>query len=134
MEKNNNKVIMVSFLITAILVGIVVNVAMETAAAVATGAFGRFVSGDLVRHGVPVLAGLATFFALEFNKSVFTWADEVVAEIRRIVWPSRKDTVAMTIVVCIMLLISGVTLGLFDFVSGTVIDWLLHRNFMGLFS
>ena len=134
MEKNNNKIIMVSFLITAILVGIVVTVMMETAAAVATGAFGRFVSGDIMRHGLPVVAGFAVFFFLEFNKSVFTWADEVVAEIRRVVWPSRRDTVAMTVVVCIMLAISGVTLGIFDVISGTVIDWLLHRNFGGFFS
>lgn len=134
MEKTNDKIITVSFLSGAILLGIVVNVLMETMAAVATGPFGRVVSHDLVRHGVPFLAGLFLFFALQFNKRVKHWADEVVTEISRVVWPSRRDTTAMTVVVCVMLIISGVTLGLLDVVSGSLIDWLLQHNFMGLFS
>jgi preprotein translocase subunit SecE len=134
MENTNNKIITVSFMITGILIGIVINVLLEALIAVSTGGFGRFVAQDFIRHGVPVAVGFGVFLALEFNKAIFAWADEVVVEIRRVVWPSRKDTTAMTILVCVMVLISGIALGLLDVFSGTLIDWLLHLNFGGLFS
>jgi preprotein translocase subunit SecE len=134
MENNNNKIITVSFMVGGIILGIVVSVLWEALIAVSTGGFGRFIGQDWIRHGLPVLVGLGFFLALQFNKTVLAWADEVVVEIKRVVWPSRKDTAAMTIVVCVMLVISGIALGLLDVLSGTLLDWLLHRSFGGLFS
>jgi len=78
--------------------------------------------------------GIVAFFILQFNKGTLAWADDVVSELRKIVWPSRKDTVAMTVMVCVMLLISGIVLGLYDVIGGTLIDWLLHHNILGLIS
>ncbi len=134
MESTNNKIITVSFMAAGILLGLVVFVLLESLAAIATGGFGRFAQQDIVRHGLPVVVGLVTFFVLQFNKKVLVWADEVTTELRKIVWPSRKDTVAMTIMVCVMLVISGLVLGLMDVLSASLIDWLLHHNFMGLFA
>jgi len=42
-------------------------------------------------------------------------------ELKKIVWPSRKDTVAMTIVVIMMVLISGVVFAVFDGLSSYMI-------------
>lgn len=134
MDNTNSKIVTVSFMVAGILIGIVVSVLMETLSAVSTGAFGRFVSQDFVRHGLPVVVGLGSFLFFQINKRIVAWADEVVVELRRVVWPSRKDTTAMTIMVCVMLLISGVFFGVLDVVSGSVVDWLLHQNFFGLFS
>jgi preprotein translocase subunit SecE len=133
MENTNNKVITVSFMVAAILAGIVVSVLMETLAAVTVGAAGRFFAQEFVRHGLPVASGLVLFFVLQFNKSVTLWADEVVTEIRRVVWPSRKETSSMTVVVCVMLLASGLAFGLLDALSGWTIDWLLQKNLLGIF-
>ena len=44
-----------------------------------------------------------------------------VSEVRKVVWPSRKDTVAMTTVCCVMVVLSGVAFGLFDFVASQLI-------------
>ena len=129
MESTNNKIVTVSFMIIAVIAGIVVNVFIETMAAMATGGFSRFLADDVVKHGLPVV-----FAVLQFNKTVVTFADEVVTEIRRVVWPSRKDTMSMTTVVCIMLIISGVALGVLDTTSAYVVDWLLHVNFGSMFS
>jgi preprotein translocase subunit SecE len=133
LASTNSKIIMVSFMAAALLIGLFFSVVIETAGAVATGSLGHFLSGDLVRHLVPVFIGIACYFYFQFSKPVVKWADEVTTEIRRVVWPSRKDTVAMTTVVCVMLIISGLTLGLFDLVSGTVVEWVLKQNFFGLF-
>ena len=128
MENTNNKTISICFMIAGILVGIVASVLMETLAAVATGGFGRFVAQDAVRLGFPIALGVATIVILYTNKTVMAWADEVVTEISRVVWPTRKETVAMTMVVCVMVLAFGVYFGLLDVTSGAIIDWLLHRN------
>ena len=133
-QSSSNKTITVSFMLAGILVGIVAAVAMDTAAALGTGAFGRFVSQDLVRHGFPVVLGLAAFVILQSNKGIHTWAGEVVLELSRVVWPSRKDTTAMTMVVCIMVLVAGAFFGLLDVTSGAVVSWLLNQNFFGIFS
>lgn len=136
MENNihsNSKIVTVCLMLFSILIGIVVAVMLETLSAVGTGAFGRAVSDTTVRTILPVAIGLIIFAILQTNKKVVSWSDDVVSEIRRIVWPSRRDTIGMTVVVCIMLIISGLALGLLDVMSGTFIDWLLHRNIAGLF-
>lgn len=134
MENNSNaKVITVTFMLAGVLVGYVVSYAMSTAAALSSGNAAHFLSRDLVHHGLPVLVGLLVFLSLQFKKSVVEWADEVVTELRKIVWPSRKDTTNMTVVVCIMVVLSGAVLGLFDFASGNIIDWILHINFQNIF-
>ena len=80
---------------------------------------------DLVRHGVPVVFGLIVFAVFQFNPRVLAWGDEVVVEIRKVVWPSRKDTTAMTIVVLIMVAISSVLISGFDLTSGLVLKWVM---------
>ena len=59
---------------------------------------------------------------------------EVVTELRKVVWPSREDTTRMTIVTCIMLIISGIALGALDMVSGKLIEWLVNLDIVRFFS
>jgi preprotein translocase subunit SecE len=133
-ESTNSKILTVSYLVIGLITGIVVNVFIDTMAAIATGSFSRVLSADLVKHGMPVALGALAFFVLQFNKPVNQFAEEVVVEIRKVVWPTRKDTMSMTTVVCIMLIISGFVLGFFDMTSAYVVDFLLHINFERLFS
>ncbi len=134
MENTNNKIVTMSFMVISVIAGIVINVFIETMTAMATGVFSRFLANDVVKHGLPVAFGIVLFACLQFNKVVTTFSDEVVTEIRRVVWPTRKDTMSMTTVVCIMLVVSGVVLGVFDTTSAFLVDWLLHINFGAIFS
>lgn len=133
MENNNSKVVTVSFMVAGVLVGYIVAFILNTIGASASGDVARLVNRDVVRHGVPILIGVLAFLSLQFRKGVVEWADEVVTELKKIVWPSRKDTTNMTIVVCIMILLSGVVLGLFDFAAGNIIDFLLNMNLQSIF-
>ena len=81
----------------------------------------RFRNIEAVQHGLPVAFGIITFLILFMNKKTHTWADECVSEVRKVVWPSRKDTMAMTIVCCVMVLLSGIGFGIFDFFSSQLI-------------
>ncbi|MGE9743448.1 preprotein translocase subunit SecE [Bdellovibrio bacteriovorus] len=124
MEKANSKILTISFALAGILVGLTVSLLIKAF----SGAFGvvaRAADSDMVRHGIPVLAGFALFAALQFNPRVQTWGEEVVSEIRKVVWPSRKDTTAMTIACVVMVLISSVIISSFDLISGFLINFLM---------
>ncbi len=124
MEKTNSKILTVSFALAAMLVGLTTSLLIQAFA----GAFGvvaRAADSDVIRHGLPVALGLAVFLVLQFNPRILTWGEEVVTEIRKVVWPSRKDVTAMTIAVVIMVLISSVIISTFDLVSGFFINYLM---------
>ncbi|MGZ3769367.1 MAG: preprotein translocase subunit SecE [Bdellovibrio sp.] len=124
MEKTNSKILTLSFAIAAILIGLTTSLLIKAFA----GAFGvvaRLADSDVIRHGFPVVLGLVLFSLLQFNPRVLAWGEDVVAEIRKVVWPSRKDTVAMTIACVIMVLISSVIVSSFDLISGFFINYLM---------
>ena len=85
----------------------------------------RLADSDTVRHGLPVVVGLLVFLVLQFNPKVKNWADEVVTEIRKVVWPSRKDTTAMTIVVLVMVAISSALISAFDVTAGALMKMII---------
>ncbi len=120
MDNSNKKIITVSFVIVGFLAAAMLDVVL-TAVSAHVGAVARFRALPIVHHGLPVAMGVLVFLILQLNGRIVIWADECVAEVRKVVWPSRKDTTAMTIVVCIMLVVAGVCFGLFDYVSGNLI-------------
>ena len=124
MDNTNSKVVTLSFLFFSALIGFTVATLLK----VFSGAFGIIAKAmelDLIRHGLPVAIALGLFVYLQFNKKILAWADEVIAEIKKIVWPPVKDTRGMTIVVVIMVLISSVIVSVFDMFSGFVLSQLM---------
>jgi preprotein translocase subunit SecE len=124
MEKTNSKILTASFAIFAMLVGLTTSLLIKAFA----GAFGvvaRLADSDIFRHGLPVALGLLVFAVLQFNPKIHTWGEEVVSEIRKVTWPSRKDVTAMTIACCIMVLVSSVIVSTFDLISGFFINYLM---------
>ncbi len=121
---SNAKLVTLSFLAFSALVGFTLSTLLK----VFSGAFGiiaKAMNFDLFRHGLPVGIALALFLYLQFNKNILTWSDEVIAEIKKVVWPPIKDTRGMTIIVVIMVFISGVIVSVFDMFSGFVLNQLM---------
>ena len=125
MDKANSKVLTLSFAIAGALSGFTTHLLIKSFSA-AFGIVAKMADTDLVRHGLPVVVGVLIFSVLQFNPMVATWGDEVVTEIRKVVWPSRKDTTAMTIVVVIMVLISSLIVTGFDLASGSILKLLMN--------
>lgn len=124
MDNSNSKIVTLSFLSFAALVGFTVATLLK----VFSGAFGvvaKVMEYDLFRHGLPVAIAFGLFVYLQFNKNILVWADEVIAEIKKVVWPPTKDTRGMTVVVVIMVLISSVIVSVFDMFSGFVLNQLM---------
>lgn len=57
----------------------------------------------------------AVVFTLKHAPS-YTYAEEVVAELRKVTWPDRKETQTATIVVIVTTLVIAAILGVFDLV------------------
>lgn len=113
------KISTVSFLGFGLLGWIVTSVLLRTLA----GMFGtvqRLHGTDLFAHGLPVAVGAIIFIYLQFNPRVLGWAELVILEISKVVWPTQKDTVGMTIVTLIMLFIASVVLMTFDWIAGSI--------------
>ncbi len=125
MEESNKKFITLSFVGTAAAAAYVMSVLIDTLAR-SVGAVARYINNDMVIHGLPIGVAIVTFVVLQFNPKIVKWADEVIVEVRKVVWPSNKDTFAMTIVVTVMLLISGVLLWTFDFITNTVVNFVIE--------
>lgn len=124
MDKTNSKVITLSFVAFSALIGFTVATLLK----VFSGAFGviaKAMNFDLFRHGLPVAVGVGLFIYLQFNGKVLTWADEVIAEVKKIVWPPIKDTKGMTIIVIVMVMLSSAIVSVFDMFSGFVLNQLM---------
>ena len=124
-KEENVKIITLSFVAAGFLTAFVVRVLFEFIA-VYSGTVATAYGQEWARHGIPVLAGLALFLFLQLREQTRIWAHEVVVEVRKVVWPSRQATLGMTVLVCIILMISGFVLGLFDLASSTVVNFIIN--------
>ncbi|MES9858239.1 MAG: preprotein translocase subunit SecE [Sedimenticola sp.] len=66
--------------------------------------------------GLLVVAGIAVAVALQSVPGRQVWSFAVAArtEVRKVVWPSRQETIQTTLIVFAMVLIVGIVLWLFD--------------------
>ena len=126
MEKQNTKkIITLSFLGAAILSYLVVSVIFRALA----GSFGpvaRLYDQDWASNGFPVVASLLVFSYLQFNAKIVAWAEDVVIEVSKVVWPSGRDTFALTVVVTIFCLVSAVLLMGIDFIAKNLVQFIIQ--------
>lgn len=124
MDRTNSKILTMSFALAALLAGFTLHILIVVSAG-AFGVIARMADSDVIRHGVPVAFGLALFAALQFNPRVWTWGEEVISEVRKVVWHSGKDVSGMTVVVMIFVLLASIIITAFDFLSGQLMNVLL---------
>jgi preprotein translocase subunit SecE len=67
---------------------------------------------SLVAGALAVITGVVLYR----HDRVYTLANEVSGELKKVTWPTAKEVRTATMVVLVMSLISAVILGLFDFV------------------
>jgi preprotein translocase SecE subunit len=72
-----------------------------------------------------VVAGGILFLVLYRNDDANQFMNEVMLELSRVTWPTQKETTSSTIVVIIMVLLSGLILGLLDYFWVTLLKWIL---------
>jgi preprotein translocase SecE subunit len=124
-EKSNQSIVNFAFVVCGFLGYFVTMVVFEVLADT-FGPVARLRAMEVAKHGIPVAVGLITFMTMFMKKNVHQFADECVVELRKVVWPSQRDTFVMAAVTCVMVIVSGMGLGVFDFISAQLIKVFVH--------
>ncbi len=122
---DNRKIIIASYVITGILLWYLTRHGIQSLY-VGWYQVRRFPGIELIREFLPAVVGLSGFAILFFNKRINTFLEEVVAELKKVTWPSREDVVKSTIVVLGCVLFASCVLAVFDIAFGRAISYLLH--------
>ncbi|MSQ81147.1 MAG: preprotein translocase subunit SecE [Candidatus Methylopumilus sp.] len=74
--------------------------------------------------------GLAGIVLLKtaLGQKTFGFINESIFEAKRVVWPTRKETIQMTITVFVLVTVVAIFLGLVDIIFSYMINWLLGRG------
>ena len=127
-KKLVSKIQTVSFLGAAVLGWVVTGVLIRALAGI-FGSVQRLYGQDLFQHGLPISVAIIVFLYLQLNPKINAWAEIVILEVSKVVWPTQKDTVGMTIVTLIMLAISCAVLVTFDWAAASVIGFIMDLKF-----
>ena len=100
---------------------------------VATGIAGYYLLGDaaLVLRVLAVLAGIAAGAAIAAftapGRQFLAFAREAVVEVKKVVWPTRKETLQTTAAVFAFVVVMAV----FLWVSDKTLEWVLYDLILG---
>ena len=72
-----------------------------------------------------LLAGAAVFAFTAKGRLAMEFLSESRFELRKVVWPTREETLRSTGVIAIVVIIISLLLGLIDLIVSTVVRWLL---------
>ncbi len=98
------------------------------------GIVGYYLLGNevLVLRILVILIGLGcagiVFWKTAPGEKTFGFINESIIEAKRVVWPTRKETIQMTITVFILVAVMAVFLALVDISFTYIINWLLGRG------
>lgn len=85
----------------------------------------RVKSIEWIIRGLSLVAAAAVFFGLSRHQQANQFMNEVVVELSRVTWPTQKETASATMIVIIMVVVSGMVLGLLDYLWTTLLKWVL---------
>ncbi len=91
----------------------------------AIGAFYYFDTQSMLLRvlGLLAVAGVSAAIALQTlaGRKFWQFASDAKLEVRKVVWPSRQETIQTTLVVLVMVLIIGILLWLVDMLLLTIV-------------
>jgi preprotein translocase subunit SecE len=101
---------------------------------VAAGIAGFYLLADkaLVLRILTVLAGVAVaivvFRTTPTGQKTLAFVGEAVAEAKRVVWPTRKETIQTTVAVFVLVVIMAAFLAIVDVGFAYMVQWLMGRS------
>ena len=76
---------------------------------------------------VVLAAGVALFFTSEWGKQLIGFGRESVREVKKVVWPTRKEAMQMTGYVMAFVFV----MALFMFLTDKTLEWVLYDLILG---
>ena len=124
MDKFTRNAFLATLLAIAVVVGYTTKVAVERVMAYMD-IYVRNISLQVVINLLPILVAGAAAYITYRTEKIKNYLLEVIAEVKKVVWPNKKETWGATVVVIIAVIISGIVLGLFDWLSGLLLSLFL---------
>ena len=103
-------------------------VALVVTALAAFYLFGK--QGQLVQWGVLFLglaAAVVVFFTSEPGKALYAFGRDAWREVKKVVWPARKEAIQMTAYVFVFVLV----MALFLWLTDKTLEWLFYDLILG---
>jgi len=107
---------------------------LGAAAALVVGALAAFYllakEGPLVQWAALVaglIAAVAVFFTSEPGKELFAFGRDAIRELKKVVWPSRKEAIQMTAYVFAFVFV----MALFLWLTDKTLEWVLYDLVLG---
>ena len=72
--------------------------------------------------------GVITFLVMNRHPVVYSFTDESITELRKVVWPGKEETIRSTTVCIITTLFIALTLAMYDFVWARVTSTFLFTD------
>lgn len=76
---------------------------------------------------VLVAAAIVLATKTAFGQKAYSYWQEAVVEVRKVVWPTKKETIQATLGVLAMVLVMGVLLWSIDAILLRLVGWLIGR-------
>ena len=77
---------------------------------------------SMVASGLAAVLAALGVWTLHRHPRIKSWTDEVVGELAKVAWPSRRETSASTIVVIVASIVAAAIVGTFDAAWSTITD------------
>jgi preprotein translocase subunit SecE len=71
-----------------------------------------------------VLLAIVIFLTSNKGKASWEFMKEARIEVRKVIWPTQKETLQTTLIVIVMAIAIGLLLFVFDQILGTIFNWL----------
>ena len=123
-NQNYQKWVNVTYLAVSALVGYIVFAMMLKIVGVYD-LEARVRNAELIIRVVSLALGAGLFLGLIRSARANQFMSEVVVELTRVTWPTSKETTSATGIVIVMVLISGMVLGLLDYIWTQLLQWIL---------
>jgi preprotein translocase subunit SecE len=80
--------------------------------------------------GLVAATGIAIAIALQTEKgrAISTFISDAQVEVRKVVWPTRKETVSTTIAVMVVVIIAAAILWALDLLLGILMHYIMGRG------
>ena len=86
----------------------------------------------LVLRVLAVIAGVVAaallFITASLGQQAFGFVGDAISEAKRVVWPTRKETIQTTMVVFVLVVVMAAFLAVVDIGFSQMIQWLLGRS------
>jgi preprotein translocase subunit SecE len=75
-----------------------------------------------------VVAGLALMSTSSSGKSALSFVAESISEAKKVVWPTRKETIQTTVAVFVLVVVMAAFLAVIDIGFAYMVQWLMGRS------